>query len=216
VSLCKASIVVLLFSLTVLLTSCPPGDTGPVILFSERFENGYDNTWTTTSALYTWSFQALAGLTGGNPSSSGSYAYSQANTDANVDLFNDSRKYFFSDITPSYVRFYVRAGQTDKEGGYVSFWGPNPWPGVVWFHFQGNGVMYANNQPLGAYTANTWYKIEFRNIDFTTDTYDVYVDDVLAIDDRAMNGAVDAFGALAIYNIDAVSQFYYDDILIQE
>jgi hypothetical protein len=122
----------------------------------------------------------------------------------------------FSDITPSYVRFYVRAGQTDKDGGYVSFWGPDPWPGVVWFHFQDNGVMYANNQFLGAYTANTWYKIEFRNINFTTDTYDVYVDDVLAIDDRAMNGAVDAFGAVAIYNIDAGSQFYYDDILIQE
>ncbi|MBN2351646.1 MAG: hypothetical protein JXD23_03680 [Spirochaetales bacterium] len=200
------------------LTSCPPAaSTGPVTLFSETFENAYDIAWDTSSALYTWSFPPLAGLTGGNPSGSGSYAFSQFNTNANGDLYTNSLKYFFTtDISPTYVRFYMRAAQTDKEGGYVALWGPNPYVAATWFFFGNNGQFYARGSVVGAYAADTWYKIELKNIDYTNHTYDVYLDDALVISGQTINAAADAFGAIALYNIDAGSQFYYDDILIQQ
>ena len=76
--------------------------------------------------------------------------------------------------------------------------------------------MYAQGSVLSLYNADTWYKIELKNIDYTNHTYDVYVDDAPAITGQTINNNADAFGAIALYNIDAGSQFYYDDILIQQ
>lgn len=187
------------------------------ILFYESFENKYDNTWN-ISSLYTLSFDQLSGLTDGNPSDDGSYAFNQYNTDANPgDLFNNSNYITLSNITPKYARYYVRAGQTDKIGGYVAFWGPDPYPACVWVYMNNAPYFLANSQLVmnqGAYTANTWYKVELKDINFTDDTYDLYIDDTLVLENRAINGDATAFGAIALYNSDADSQFYYDDILI--
>ena len=40
--------------------------------------------------------------------------------------------------------------------------------------------------------------------------------DTIEISGEAMNGTPAGFGAIVIYNWDADSQFYYDDILIQK
>jgi alpha-tubulin suppressor-like RCC1 family protein len=62
---------------------------------------------------------------------------------------------------------------------------------------------------------NTWHFIEFRNIDWTAATYDIYVDDHLESSDTPMSASTSYNGVTAYYGSDSTqpSEFWIDDIL---
>jgi len=62
---------------------------------------------------------------------------------------------------------------------------------------------------------NTWHFIEFRNIDWTTATYDIYVDNNLENSGTPMSASTSYNGVTAYYGSDSTkpSEFWIDDIL---
>ena len=197
--------------------SCDTNPGAPEILFSETFENGYDNTWD-IGTHHTVTFPLLTSLTGGMPSASGTYACSLYNVNTVTDPLAQAVHCDLVSMSPQFIRFYVRAGQTGHLGAYIVFWeaGSPGTPGI-YVSIAGNDYFFANSTQVtaqGAITANTWYKVELRRISFTDHTYDLYIDDVLVCPGQGFSATTNALSAVELYNWDADTQFYFDDILV--
>lgn len=186
------------------------------VLFYEGFENTYDESWT-TSAFYTLSFDTLSGLSGGSPADGSLYALRQSSASVNSDFWNNAQKVLFgTDITPTYVSFTIRAAQTGSTGGYIMLLGPDPWPGKLNLYMTNTAYFNANGSFVlnqGTYDADTWYKVEIKDIDYVNDTYDVYIDGDLDLENKLVTSGITAFGGISLYNVDA-GEFYYDEIIM--
>ena len=77
-------------------------------------------------------------------------------------------------------------------------------------YFDANGSLLT---AAGTYSADTWYRVEIEDIDYTANTYDVYIDGTLVLENKLVIGGITAFGGISLYNTDD-GQFFYDDILI--
>jgi subtilisin family serine protease len=120
---------------------------------------------------------------------------------------------------PRYARFFVRPGSTTDADGYFALRAANGYE-AIFFFANNNGNFYVNGDVGGhndyPYQADTWYEIEFRNIDFATKTFDYYVDQqlVLAAIPFRWPAQIDSFYRLDIYNFTAGAEAWWDEILI--
>ncbi len=180
----------------------------PDFRFVDDFEDGDLDGWLIVpgSALH-----EVADLTAADGTT---YSYHQSNSPSGH--FNGVYQ-VFGEQQPEYVRFFVRSGSNSANDGYFVIRDPQGLE-VVFFFAHGNGRLYVNANVGGdnsfAYTAETWYEIEFRNIDYVAKTFDYYVDGqlVLAAIPFRNSGAVDSFYRLDLYNFDSSSQAWWDEI----
>jgi len=191
-----------------------PTGTGPVMptdyLLKDGFENGfadwidvstggytYMGTTTSTADVGVKSLQ----LTGGG----GHYTGLQLNTYT---------------AKPTYISFRINC-PTVANGeavGYVVLQSSNGQKSV-WFYCLGTagGTTLSTNTATGpVITGGTWNKVDVRNIDYATQTYDLYVNETLVLPSPASfwGSAIDV-STIDIYNWTAGYTTYYDQFVFK-
>jgi subtilisin family serine protease len=125
-------------------------------------------------------------------------------------------------VSPGYISFWVKPGADDMASSYVVltdvyFVWLFDW---AWFFANDNGRFYINADVGGnqafAYTPNTWYHVELRNINWNTHTFDYFVDDALVQAGVPMRNPDYCYGLAyaIIYNYSAGVDAWWDDIKV--
>jgi hypothetical protein len=126
-------------------------------------------------------------------------------------------------VTPHYVSWYFRAdGDTGHPSGPGVVWSkayvaPQGWLTEVDYHQGSLRYLAAYGTPgyveLIPASMGTWYLIELRNIDWGSDTFDIWVDGVEKVVGAAFLDAIDAVNHVANYGCPVISgPTYLDDI----
>jgi large repetitive protein len=120
-------------------------------------------------------------------------------------------------ITPTSVSYYMKTGSTGHECGVVRLYSSDGYDSLMCYF----GTTYLTLYTSGAvniqtYTADTWYHIEFRNINWTAHTFDFYVNDSLKTSGAGFvsTSSNDAMN-FEILNFTTYSDFYIDEIVMK-
>lgn len=123
-------------------------------------------------------------------------------------------------IQPRYIDFYIRCGYAATSAAYFVLL-DSAQRDVIWFFARRTGFLYVNADVGGdesfAYAPQTWYHIEFKNVDFTAKTFDYYVDGALitaGIPFRNPESVADV-SRLDLYNLDGGSEAWWDEIRLR-
>ncbi|UCG51503.1 MAG: choice-of-anchor D domain-containing protein [Candidatus Latescibacterota bacterium] len=117
------------------------------------------------------------------------------------------------------ISFWIRSGSTTTNDAYFVF-RDSQGREVIWFFAKQDSTFYVNVDVGGSesfvYTADTWYHIEFNNIDFTAKTFDYYVGGNLIQSGIPFRNAalVEDVYRLDLYNFTAGSEAWWDEIWI--
>jgi hypothetical protein len=179
-------------------------------IFEDDFEDGDFNGW-------------LDG--GGSGTKEVTNATAADGTDYSYHEYNSPSSHYngiyqeLGAIQPGYISFYIRSGSATTHDAYFVLRN-NMGDEVIFFFARGEGFLYVNADVGGdntySYTAETWYHIEFKNIDFVSKTFDYYVNDSLikaGIPFRNAS-ASENFDRLELYNFTEGSQAWWDEIMI--
>lgn len=180
-------------------------------VFSDGFESGNISTWTDEGGTYTKQVTTTDPATG-------TYAAEMVGGDFNVAPNGISHS--FQSSTPDYISFRIKNSTNTSTNTFVVI-GDNPafWnSGIIYIHMNGSGNIFVN--PIGnviPYSANQWYFIEMKNINFTTKRYDLYIDGVLESSNVSFtNTAVNTINEVHLYGFTNGQTSWFDDIQIGE
>ncbi len=184
------------------------GGTVTTVPFAEGFESGSIASWGASGAAGTRTVVS-------HTAAVGSRSFEFAHTGPNGHGTGISRT-FASGSKPRYASFWVRSGSTATSDGYFIL--SNGSADLIWFFATDNGRFYVNGDNGGdttaTYAAGTWYRIEFRDIDWVAKNFDYYVDGALVKSNIPMRNAASASGItnLQLYNFSTNSTAWWDDI----
>lgn len=120
-------------------------------------------------------------------------------------------------IQPTYVQVYIKASYDDYNGGNFVVVGD----GIsLWSFFDSYGRIYIINNGsenyVRTYSPGSWYRLEFKNINYSTKRYDFYVNSVLYESSVSFaNTSSTKAQQIWIWNDESASDFWYDEILIE-
>ena len=179
--------------------------TGYRALFSEDFEDGIIDGWNIGSGTYTRKVDSTTAANGSNRSlemTGGELAHRNG-----IDVELPS-------IKPTYIGFHVRPGDTDKADGYFLVLNDRG-ESVIMFLARHTGFFQVNTDSTSYwYDADTWYHIEFRDIDWDAHVFDYYVNGALRTSNMGMSNALSyEVSELSLYNYHN-STVRYDEILL--
>jgi len=194
---------------------CSPGDTTQLFLnggcsgtdFFDGFESGNYANWT-PGISYTYSVTNAV-------SANGNYSLMQTGSGGHTDGLN----YTFTPDTPSYISVNLRTEQSNTFNNYfvVGDAGTSSNLGIIFLYaFQGNYRLYATTNITAntPYNVGQWYNFEFKNINYTTKTFDYYVDGVLVYTSFPFRSTTTVdVSMIHLYNVNSDTS-YYDDITI--
>ncbi|ATC64559.1 hypothetical protein CMV30_11675 [Nibricoccus aquaticus] len=180
--------------------------------FSDGFENG---------SLAKWDIGYNPGLreTDTNNPGVGTTSLHLKNTGAdshNNGLF----RLFPSGTQPRHLSFWVRTGSTTTHSAYFVLRDSYYNEDIIWFQADANGNLYVNNNLAGGdnsypYQAHTWYRVEFRNLDWTARRFDYHVNGALVKAAIPFRGYYRAQAdVLYLHNYSAQAESWFDDIRI--
>jgi len=182
------------------------------MLFSDDFEDGDYVGW------FDAGFDCSKEVTGTTAANGTSYSYHEYNSYSG----NATGIYqIFDAIEPTYISFYVRPGSTSEADGYFVLYDSDGSSQLIWFFASSSGYFYLNGTSDGghesySYTADTWYHIEFRNMDFSASTFDYYVNSALVMADIPFrHSGADDIGFLNIYNHTSGAEAWWDEIVFE-
>ncbi len=191
-------------------TSTPRAFASPKI-FGDDFEDGDYNGWLEGDGY------GIKEVTNATAANGTEYSYHEYESSANSHY--DGIYQELGVAQPGYISFYIRSGSNTTHDAYVVLTN-SLGEDVIFFFARGSGYLYVNANVGGdetyTYTAETWYHIEFKNIDFVSKTFDYYVNEVLikaGIPFRDASTTQD-FNRLDLYNFTEGSQAWWDEILI--
>ena len=175
-------------------------------LLFDDFEAGNFNNWVSGGGTFTRT------VTSTNPGS-GNFSFQQSGGSSShytgvIQNFTPSQ--------PSYVSFMVKSGSTTSADAYFVLGdGSNFSSGTAFFYARNDGMMGLAGSPnyFVPYSANVWYHVEYRNIDFTTFTFDFYIDGQLLYQGYPFRNNDLQVSQVHLYNFHN-STAYYDDIII--
>ncbi len=180
-------------------------------IFGDNFEDGDYNGWLEGDGY------GIKEVTSATAANGTEYSYHEYESSANSHY--DGVYQELGAALPGYISFYIRSGSTTTHDAYVVL-NNSSGEDVIFFFARGSGYLYVNGNVGGdetyAYTAETWYHIEFKNIDFVSKTFDYYVNEVLIKADIPFRDAstTQDFDRLDLYNFSDGSQAWWDEILI--
>lgn len=198
----------LLFTLLTLLLSpalhaqCPS-------LFFDGFESGnWQPTWSAAGGTYTRSVVTTS-------PANGTYCFSSVGTSSHYQGTTTN----FTPSTPDDLGFWVKTTDLSSNSAYVVIGdaNTNSNQGIIFFYMRSNGQGRVYSSSANQYnfnvTANTWYHIEMRNINWTAKTYDIYVDGVLGQANFPFRSQSSTnIDRVFLYNFSGSATAYYDDI----
>lgn len=174
-------------------------------IFADNFETGsLSPAWQSGSGSYT------SAVVSTNPAE-GNYNLLLSST--TVGSFYQGRYVTFPSAQPTYVSWWARTNTTTVANGYFVLGDNNIASnnGILFAYFNStSSLRFFNttgyNHPI---VANQWYFIEARNIDWTTKTMDIYVDNVLILPGWAFRTpAATDVTQLHLFSLDAATAEY--------
>lgn len=144
-------------------------------LFFDDFEDGNFNGWTTGTGTYT---RTVATNTGGDNTSS-----SLMMTGGSSGHYN-GLIHTLPSVQPTYISLWVRSNSTSTADGYfvIGDSATETNQGIIFYHFAAGATQYVydgtSRRGETPYVANQWYHLEFRNINWTSKTYEFWIDGV--------------------------------------
>ncbi|NIO27668.1 MAG: choice-of-anchor D domain-containing protein [Candidatus Latescibacteria bacterium] len=124
-------------------------------------------------------------------------------------------------IQPRYISFWIRSGSIATFDSYFTL-RDSAGRSAIWFLTTENGTFWINGDVGGhdsyPYSARTWYHIELVNIDFTTKSFDYYVNSELIKSSIPFRNAEDVEDVyrLDVYNFTAGAEAWWDEIYISD
>jgi hypothetical protein len=189
------------------------------IIYQETFDGGdYDD-------ISTWYYMG-----GSNFTSNYSLSFSETAADGSdysllvTGGYMSLDVFLYTDIgsleQPESVQIYVRPSYTDEEGGQITLMGTNhqySTVAMVWFSNDGKFRIYSGGEEeLLSYSGFTWYKLEFTNFNWTSETYDLYVNDYLEKSGASFfHTGVNGVQYVGLTNFEPGCYFRIDEILVQ-
>ncbi len=125
-------------------------------------------------------------------------------------------RYSFTNTTPDYFSVYVKTTNFNRNTGYISLSKDSQYSGQIFLSYFGGDDslrIYGNQVKTIEYRRNIWYHIELKNINFTTHTYDCYINDTLFEAGMTFRNNTDEINAFDYYNYQS-STSYIDNLLI--
>lgn len=181
-----------------------------VSLFYDGFESGsFSPTWVPGTGLYTNTVPM-----GSTPA--GNYSLSMVSNGTNS--FYQGLSATFTAGQPTYMSWWMRTNTTTGANGYVVIGdaGIASDNGIIFCYFNATSQLrFFNttgyNHPI---TANTWYHVEARNMNWTTRTSDIYVNNVLILTGWAFRSTTaTAIDRIHLHSLVAATA-EYDDFVI--
>ncbi|MFH1756137.1 MAG: choice-of-anchor D domain-containing protein [Candidatus Latescibacterota bacterium] len=122
---------------------------------------------------------------------------------------------------PHYIGFWMRSADTATFDSYTVL-RDSEGREAIWFFANANGTFYVNVDVGGSasyeYNSDTWYHIEFTDIDYVDKTFDYHVNHELMQENISFRNAdlVDNLHRLDLYNYSAGSETWWDEIYITD
>jgi hypothetical protein len=126
----------------------------------------------------------------------------------------------FTPSTPSYISWWSKSSTNFNNCSYMVIGdaGTSSNNGIVFCYFTSAGTVrfYNNTQNYETpTTANTWYHFEMMNINFTSKTFDLYINGSMVQGGYAFRSTSSTdISQIHLYNYDPSTQGYYDQIII--
>jgi hypothetical protein len=178
--------------------------------FYDGFESGsFTPTWTVGTGNYTNSVAVGSAPVGNN------HLVMQSNS---TNTFFQGLYTVFTGAQPTYMSWWMRTNTTTGANGYVIIGDANTPSdnGVLFCYFNAtSSLRFFNttgyNHPI---TANTWYHVECRNMNWTSRTMDIYVNNVLILTAWAFrSGTATSIDRIYVHSLVAATA-EYDDFTI--
>jgi hypothetical protein len=129
-----------------------------------------------------------------------------------------------SPITPSYASIYIKAAQTNSNGGIFRTVSDTGYFGL-YCEFMSDGKMYTFNSSgasvlVGSYSADEWYRLEFKNINWSAHTYDLWVNGAMSLTGTTFRSiSSNNCSSILLCNYDNTGAgtytFYFDEIMMK-
>lgn len=178
--------------------------------FYDNLEAGNTNKWTINTGS--------KNVTTTNPAA-GVYSLEHTGSSAHTNGIQAA----FTVATPTKISYYVKATSLASANSYFVVGGVNTTTATsiifAYMNSSSNLRFYSNgsNQYNHPIVLNQWYFVEFRNIDFTAKTFDIYVDNVLLQSGFAFRDpTATSVSEVHLYNLNANVIGTYDNIAIGE
>lgn len=182
--------------------------------FLDSFESGSLTGWTSGSGAGTREIVSSTAAAGTK-----SFHY---NYQGGTEHFHGINRDFAAGAKPQNISFWVRSGSTTTHDGYFVLTDGTYGDDLIWFFARGSGKFYVNGDVGGdetfSYQANVWYKVEFRDLDWTAKNFDYYVNGTLVKASIPFRNAawVDEVSQLWLYNFSTDSEAWWDDIRVMD
>jgi hypothetical protein len=181
-------------------------------IFSDDFESGNVSKWTNGSGTY-----STRAVTTTDPAA-GTYACQITGGDNNY--WSHALYANFASSQPTEISWKLKIPDLSKIGGYVQIGNSSSDYDLLFtYHLDNKGIRFFNfdEDYYFSISANTWYKIEVKNINWTNKTFDIYIDGVLKHTSFGfINTDVTSVSQISLTNYSSGSTAYFDDIFIGE
>jgi hypothetical protein len=187
---------------------CVAGACSDAIL-REDWEDGNENGWVDGTGTYVRMISSIAGPTGAT-----SMVFSLSKTTAGT--VPDGVSYTFaSPVQPKSISYWTKASSTVSALGYTRF--VNGTDVLFYTYFATYLYAYYYSSYLATITTNTWYHVELRNIDWTTRTFDLYLNGTAVATGAKLSGTSSSITRIELYNTyysTTAYTAYWDDIVL--
>lgn len=178
--------------------------------FYDGFESGnWTPTWSPAGGTYTRSVITTSPAVG-------TYCYTQTGSSGHYQ----GTMATYPSSTPPTISFWVKTSTTTAANGYVIVGDANTSSnqGILFSYFTSSGTYRIYSGSYGDYsvpaTPNTWIFVELRNINFTTKTYDIWINGALGQANFGFRSqTTTSVDRVFLYNYTSATA-YYDDINI--
>ena len=124
----------------------------------------------------------------------------------------------FNAFQPKEISYWIKPTSQDGASNYLVI-GENTVSnnGIIFFYFTSSGnFRFFNGGGLNIpVAADSWYKIELKDLDWTNRHFDIYIDDILIQSDFAFRASSNNVSEVHLYNLSSSSQIgQYDSIII--
>ncbi|WP_160172976.1 HYR domain-containing protein [Altibacter lentus] len=181
--------------------------TGTAQVFTDGFESGNINNW--TSGVGSYSVQAATNTA----PAVGSFCLQQTGNSGHYQGLTST----FTPTQASAVSWRVKTDNTTTANGYMVFGDNNNFNnGVAFVYITSGSLQFINGTSNYSYpvAGNTWYHIELINFDWTAKNFDIRINGVTVQTDFAFrNTAATDVDIIHLYNFQSATA-YWDEIIV--
>lgn len=175
--------------------------------FYDGFESGsYSPTWTAGTGTNTRTVTTSAPAVG-------SYCLEQNGSSGHYQGTSTS----FAPQQPSYVSWWAKSNNVTNATAYFVIGDANCGNGnngiMFCYMYQGTFRFAGSTSLTPSCAANTWYFFELRNINFTTQTFDIWIDGNLVAANATFRNSATEMSRIHIYNFQAGTG-WWDDVVV--